>query len=168
MGSCMPTSLASTCRCLRNQARTCPSLHCATLHPLAFGRICYDMPKARPKDRITYTHTHGLGFISSLLQYCIVLVPKIVVVHHLSCMASNGLPSRDSTVAAMCRGVSPASSIWSCGAPWSMYLSGKNMDLSCKLPTQEHKHTCMVSINNIIPFQLKMMTTLFVRTWMML
>ena len=59
---------------------------------------------------------------------------------HLSCMASNGLPSSDSTVAAMCRGVSPASSIWSCGAPWSMYRSGRNMDLSCK----EHKN--LVSI----------------------
>lgn len=67
------------------------------------------------------------------LHIYIYIAVVVVVVVHLSCIASNGLPSRDSTVPAMCLGVSPASSIWSCGAPWSMYRSGKNMDLSCKI-----------------------------------
>lgn len=51
---------------------------------------------------------------------------------HFNWRASFGLPKRDKIVAEMCLAESPASSIWSCGDPWSMYLSGSTIALNCK------------------------------------
>lgn len=49
---------------------------------------------------------------------------------------------RDNTVAAMCLEVSPASSIWSFGDPWSMYRSGSVMALHCTKDAQVFLFSC--------------------------
>ena len=52
-------------------------------------------------------------------------------------IASRERPKTDRTVAAMCLADRPASSIWSWGAPWSMYLSGRTMGRHCEIATRK-------------------------------
>lgn len=70
-------------------------------------------------------HLTGQGFPAKL---CVNSSSYILI----RCRHSLFSPISDKTVAAMWFGVSPASSVWSAGAPWSIYLSGSIIALHCK------------------------------------